>query len=362
MRELRALVSRHLLETLRGRDGRRQLLLLVAAAVVPAVALRGGPSSAVWAALALLGLTVLGLGASSGQCLPMDRDAGRAAWLATLAPPPFLHRLAPALAGMGLALLAALLGALFVVLVHGGRALPLRHVLPLEGFSGRTPFQQAVRLSLPARPAGASLELALARKDAKALLPLDLAWTAGTGGGTLRRPPGLVQIPVPDAARELRLENRTAGTGLVIQKARWLLGSGSFPGSVLLAGLVLGLLAASLVPLSVFVSRFTSAPTAIAAGFVAGLLAFARPWLVGLVPAEAPTLQALALRAIDAFAHLTPDVGLVHLVGEPAAGRALAWSQVLLSPALLPLIAYTLIGLGLVALPAPRMLEAKARP
>ena len=362
MRELGALVHRHLLETLRGRDGRRHLFLLVAAALVPVLALRGGPSSAVWAAMALLGLTVLGIGASSGQRLPSDRDAGRAAWLATLAPPRFLHRLAPALAGMALVFLAALLGASLVVLALGGRALPLRHALPLQEFAGRTPFQEALTLPLSARPVGATLELEVRRKDAKALLPLDLAWTAGTGSGALRRPPGLIQVPVPDGAGALTLENRTVGTGLVIQEARWLLAPGSFPGSVLLAGLVLGLVAASLVPVSVFVSRFTSAPTAVAAGFVAGLLAFARPWLVGLVPAKAPAVQALALRLVDAFAHLTPDVGLLHLAQEPAAGRALAWSQILLSPALLPLLAYMLIGLGLVALPVPRGLEAEVRP
>ena len=81
MRELGALVLRHLREILRGREGRRQFLFLLLAALLPALALSGGPSSALWASLALLGVTLLGIGAASGQRLPSDREGGRAAWL-----------------------------------------------------------------------------------------------------------------------------------------------------------------------------------------------------------------------------------------------------------------------------------------
>lgn len=362
MRELATLVGRHLREAVRGRRGVRTLVVLLLAAFLPAFALATSGASAVWAAEGLLGLVLLALGAASGERLPRDRRTGRAAWLATLAPSAVLHRLAPAVAGMVLALAAGLLGALLVALALGGRAPELRHTRDVPGLVDRAVFADDLVLDVDGGPAPAVLELDLRRRDGLTL-PLAFAWSVPGGPDVERRAaPGPVRLEVPAGTDAVALRDRTPDTALVLAAARWIEGPAPLLPSLLVVGLVLGLVAAALVPVAVLVSRFTSAPTAIAAGLLVGGLALARPLLVGLVPPGAPAVQALALRVLEGFAHLAPDVRTAALVGEVPAGRALAPGDVVGSASFLPLLAYAAVVLVLLALPAPPRVEPEARP
>ncbi len=360
MRELPALVGRHLRVIVRRGRGARLLGIAVVAAFLPALVLRSGPASALWAATVLLGGVLLGVGAASGQRLPGDRDAGRAAWLATLAPRAFLHRLAPAVAGMIACVVLGLVGALLVLLALAGGPPSVHRTAPLASLGGRHAFDSTLPVPLDTRGRTLLLELEVARRDGLTL-PLDLAWQAGEAKGERHASPGPLRFDVPPAASDLVLENRTKGSGLVVLSARWIGAPASFAGSVLVVGLVLGFLGAAVAPVSVLVSRFTSAPTAVAAGYALGLLALARPWLIGLVPPGAPAFQTLALGFVEAFARLAPDVGLVAWAGEPAAGRAVGLGDVLLDSAFAHLLLYGLVVLFLLALPAPRRLGGERR-
>jgi hypothetical protein len=135
----------------------------------------------------------------------------------------------------------------------------------------------------------------------------------------------------------------------------------AFP-ALLLCGALLGLCAASVAPMGVVCSRFTSAPTAAALALL--LLGFgaARGPLLELGgaltdhggPAEA------AGRVLDAVAWATPDVPVIRILGDLGAARYPGRDPLDLAHWLLPTAVYTLAGLALCALGVPRGRRATA--
>jgi hypothetical protein len=206
---------------------------------------------------------------------------------------------------------------------------------------------------------GDVLEVALRRSDVVGL-PFRVAWAAGGEAGDVRLDHvETLEVALPEGALSVTLRNETSDAALFAIGAWRLREPGSWWVSMLLAGIALGVTAGVLAPIAVLVSRFTSAPTAVAAALVLALTGLARPWLVGLLPPGADLKQGLALRTVEGAARLAPDVAGIRLLGEPGVGRALEWTGL---GVVLPTIAYALVALLLVALPAPRGLEPEPSP
>jgi hypothetical protein len=292
---------------------------------------RGAPLAATWSACVLGALALL-LAAASAAQLPDDRESGRAPWLASLAPPPAARRVAAAAGGLALALGGAVACALLVGLVAPALSLarPLREAVAAElvpVVGGSRPGSHELRLAAPLPSTGVL-----------AVRPLRGA---------------LVEVEVPAGVRTAPVD--LARLGPVRREARVLLGEGSWLGSWLCVGLLLGLGAGWLALVAVAVSRFTSAATAALAVVVLVLLAAMRgvlPDLSGL-PALS-SAQSAARDVLEGALVLAPDLSVLAPALHPAAGlavgpEALAGLAALAPHALAALLLVLLPGRGLAA-------------
>ncbi len=369
MRDLLALAGRDVRALLRGRAPLRlAVALLLAGALVAYLARSGAPASAVAAGLALVPSLAVFAGVSAASLLPADRAAGREAWLATTRATPAARRLAPAFAGMA----AALLGALSCALVVGLALLAV----------GRAPRVRAwERLTVPGGP----VSVAPAGKGGRPLLletptsagtlvvdvhprwrrweevepRLSVRWHVGGREGTTSWIAGTPLRVDLEAGGTVALENESATADLVVRGARWLEGPRPWSLTLLLAGLLAGVVAAALVPLAVWLSRLVRGTAAIALVVVLGLASALAPALADLLPPRASPVQDLALEVVRVAARAVPDLSVLRAFADPAAGRALDPS------ALAPLgwvVVYAALVLLLVALPLPRRVLPEAPP
>ena len=373
MRELRALVGRHLRATLRGRGSRIALAASLIVFLGVLLASRGegmARSTLTLASFLVVGVIAFGTAAWAGVLLPADRAEGRAVWLTSLAPSGAMQRLSAAATGMILAVAVAVAGSAVLafvlpVLLADASVRVAREVqLPERlrvGRGRRSVAEATLDLGGPVA-AGEALELVVsplyfgvgreAPEDATRQ-PLLLAWTIRGDGetvtGTASLPRGApVAVPLPAGARTFVLSSRGPRVDLVVQEARVLGGERPLLPTLLLAGLVLGLTAATVAPVSVAISRWTSAPTATTAAFVVAVAGGLRFLLPDLALPDAGRLHEVGLAIVGGVAHLAPDLGALGVLGEPAAGRALEG----VDPGdLLPLVLYAIVGLLVVALP-----------
>jgi hypothetical protein len=389
VREVVLLASRHVRETLRSRRA-KLLLALFAASALLALGVPTGSRADATSTLAMTGtLAVLAtlVAASAGALLPADRAEGREEWLASLAPGGARRRVAAAVAGVALVLLALpAAGAVAALAAEGsGRshalrsatavALPSRTRLPAAR-DGAKPVPVRIDLASPAR-AGDVLEvetraLLTSRETAMDVTLAELTrvrvtWAAADRTGEVvvsRRAP--MQIYLPRGADAVVLRNTSATINLRLDEARVLGEERSYVSSLVVAALLLALAGAALAPAAVLVSRFTSAPTAVGAALALAVVGMLRGALDDLEPRARPTWQAVASpdpslepsalertawRVVHAAAHVAPDLSGLAALGEPAAGRTLGL------PALergLPSLLYGAIATALVALPVPR--------
>lgn len=373
MREVGALVGRHLRAMLRGRGSRIALVatLVVFLGIVLATGGDGvSRSTLTLASFLVIGVIAFGTAAWAGALLPADRAEGREVWLASLAPSGAVRRLAAAVSGMLLAVCVAVGGSAVLALVLPAvlpdASVRTAHELPLPdhlrvGRARRSVPEATLDLGGPV-VRGATLELIVsplyfgvgreAPEDATRQ-PLLLAWTIGGEGeavqGEAHLPRGApVSIALPEGARTLTLSSRGSRVDVVVKEARVLGEEQLLLSTLLLAGLVLGLTAATVAPLAVALSRWTSAPTATTAAFVIAIAGGLRFLLPDLALPDAGRLHELGLKIVGGVAHLAPDLGALGMLAEPAAGRAL--DSVGLA-GLLPLLVYAVGALGIVAWP-----------
>lgn len=370
MREVPALMGRHLRTALRSRGA---LLLavvgLLALVAVSTLATGGGGarSTVVLGGLVVVGTLAFGVAASTGSLLPADRAEGREAWLATLAPGGGSRRAAAALAGMTLTLFVALAGAAILALV-------LPFVLPDAGVRASldlaAPVGERLRaidrmghaLRLPVGEAGVpgrTLEVVFQPRyqDWSAVgQPLAVAWRAEAGDAPVDQGTQILAYGSPfrldlrAEADAVVLTNPGRNVDLFVREVHVLGAERSLLWSLLLAGLVLGVAAAAVAPLAVLISRWTSAPTATTAGLVVVLAGGLRLVLPDLTPPDRGWTQDLGLGIVDTAARLAPDLEPLALLAVPGAGRALEVSHLV---PLGPLVAYALVALVLVVLPLP---------
>jgi len=373
MREAAALVGRHLRALLRGRGSRIALAASLIVFLGVLLATRGdgvSRSTLMLASFLVVGILAFGTAAWAGVLLPADRAEGREVWLASLAPSGAARRLSAAATGMLLAVTVAVAGSavlafvLPVVLpdasVRGARDIPLAGRVRV-GRARRSVPEATLDLGGPV-PAGSALELIVspiyfgvgreAAEDATRQ-PLLLAWTIRGDGeeveGTAHLPRGApVSVPLPPGARTFTLTSRGPRVDIVVQEARVLGGERPLFLTLLLAGLVLGLTAATVAPVAVAISRWTSAPTATTAAFVIAVAGGLRFLLPDLALQEGGRLHEWGLTIVGGVSRLAPDLGALSVLGEPAAGRALDG----VGPGvLLPLVVYGVAALLVVAWP-----------
>ena len=373
MREAGALIGRHLRAMLRGRSSRIALAASLIVFLGVLLATRGdgvSRSTLTLASFLVVGVIAFGTAAWSGALLPADRAEGREVWLASLAPSGAARRVAAAVAGMLLAVGVAVVGSgllafvLPVVLpdasVRSAREIELPGRVRV-GRARRSVPQATLDLGGPVAP-GAAIELVVsplyfgvgqeAPEDATRQ-PLRLAWTirgdAESVEGSAVLPRGApVTIALPAGARTFTLSSEGPRVDVVVKEARVLGEDRPLLLTLLLGGLVLGLTAATVAPLAVAISRWTSAPTATTASFVVAIAGGLRFLLPDLALPDAGRLHELGLAIVGAVSRLAPDLGPLGVLAEPAAGRALDGVGV---GTLLPLFAYGAVGLLVVAWP-----------
>ncbi len=383
MRELVSLAGRHVRSALRARAawvlGVVYLLALIALGLFPA-SHSGGGGTLVFLVLGALAAVLGGVAASAGGALPADRQRGRTEWLGSLAPARWKHRLAVVLATFVLTLGCGLLGG-----IGAGATLSLAApdfelrttepvALPRDGSGARLVLTAAtggveaghpvtIRLPDGTRAGDARLEL-----DVRPRVELDPE--AGHSAATLvdtlpigiqiegqeperrtvsvRRP---LRITLPLTATSVTLVNHGSRAHLRLLRAR-VLGQERSPFlAMVLAGLVLGLMAAAVAPLAVFLSRFTSGATASAAALALLLFGSAKGALLGLASdLDYSGTGAWAFGLLEAVGQVAPRIEITACLTELAGGRSFdsvgAWG-------LLPLLLYAAIGLTLVAVPIP---------
>ncbi len=373
MRELGALVGRYLRALLRGRGGRIALAASLIVFLGVLLATRGdgvSRSTLMLASFLVVGLVAFATAAWAGGLLPGDRAEGREVWLASLAPSGAARRLSAAVAGMVLAVAVAVAGSavlafvLPVVLpdasVRDAREIELpgrlrvgrgRRSVPEATLDLGGPVAEGATLELVVSPIyfGAGQESA---EDATRQ-PLLLAWTIRGAGeetqGTAHLPRGApVAIALPAGARTFTLSSRGPRVDVVVKEARVLGSERPLLLTLLLAGLVLGLTAATVAPVAVAISRWTSAPTATTASFVIAVAGGLRFLLPDLAMPDAGRLHELGLRIVSTAALLSPDLEALGVLGEPAAGRAL---ESVGPAAFLPPLVYAAVALLVVAWP-----------
>ena len=368
--ELLALIGRHLREITRDRLTRAVVVLF---AVGIAVALYVGSQAVhgdalvVVAVLVFLAVGVAGVAVGVGSALPEDRVAGREAWLSTLAPAAWKRRVAAALAGWLLAVAGGALGGLLAGLaasivppapvLHASRAVPV----PAEAFVPAAPDagEAGATWTLPWAPpaqAGATLDLDVRPRFRRLVTPIDrvdLAWTCGARQGELTTSVrGSVRIPLESGDDALQLASRTPHVDVRVLGARILCGPVPPPLALTLAGLLLGLLAGSVAPVAVLVSRATTGQTAAAAAACLLFFGTTRGALLDLATGiQGEGASAVASTVFGVVSRLAPDTPMFHVVSELSALRALGPAALALA---LPALLYTAVVLLLVAVPAPR--------
>jgi hypothetical protein len=354
VRAAAALGAAYLRQALRASEARALALgalgLLVATVLLPTRA----AGTVGLGALVLVAVICFAAAAAAGGLLPADRAEGRAAWLATLAPPRAAARLGAVLAGGLVALAVALLGALALgalSLTRGG--LELREAVPVAVPAGArlSPGGAEVALALLPLPRGGTLEILAApryRSPEDVRRPLRLAWRAGASGGESVAPYGSTLRAALPAGVEGVVLAPAGPTPLVLVSARVLGDARPLLPTFLVLALLLGVAAAAVVPWSVALSRVTSTATAVAGPLVLALASLLRPALGDLVPPDASLGQRAALAVVSFAGGLGPDLGALGLLREPAEGRALAAGDL---AALLPLLPHALVGLLLALVP-----------
>ena len=337
MDELLALAGRHVRSALRTR-ATWVLAVLHVALVLIAVGLFGGASgggNAVWLVLSVLCLLVIGVGASAGGALPGDRLRGREAWLRAHGPAPWMHRLAPVLAGAFLALAVGVLGGLVASAavtigassfrVRSSTSVPLardtagrlpRVAVALEGRPPPPPV--VVTLPAPVPAGGRRLEVVFRPHfDGRAAHRDDVGILHGVDGGALRplavnvhQP---LRIDLPAGATRVALRHAGPHVGLGLRRARLLAPPRGPFMTLLVAGLLLGLMAACATPVAVLVSRFTSGATASAAALAVLLHGAVHDALLGMTAAvSADGGVAVATSVLGALGSLTPDIAVLE--------------------------------------------------
>lgn len=320
-----------------------------------------GASVALESALAVIGVGAAWAAAASAGALPEDRASGVRGWLvATACPRPILHA-APAIAGVLAALVVALAGSgvAGALLAARGLVVPTRRTSPL-----------GVVVGSESAPLVSSIEEIRGAGAGRALVELDVRpryrapEAAGTGSVRLRveglpdegAPSipvrGRVEVSLPTGVRT-SLSSLDPDVDVRVVAARRVEGPSSFLANVLRSGLLLGLALASIAPIGVLLSRFLSAPTAVAAALaltVIGVLC--GPLSVLARDAREVEGGAIAAAILSGATWLAPDLSVVAQVSESVEGRRLGPDGFagLVSPALHALFAF----LVLVGLPARR--------
>jgi hypothetical protein len=188
--------------------------------------------------------------------------------------------------------------------------------------------------------------------------PAVVRWRAGGTRGESTLVYGApLRLALPADARELALENGSRGVDLVLRSAHVLGEERAAWPSFLLAGLLLGLVGACLAPAAVLVSRFTSAATATALPLVLVLAGGLRPIVEAVARVGASGAEAFGVTVLRAALVVVPDLAPLAVLGEPAAGRALAVADL---AAALPFLPYGLVALLLVTVPVPGHREDRA--
>lgn len=361
MREAIALTARHLRVALRrpGTWAAGLLALLALAAVF--LSTRG--STRISASLLTVGLFAFGAGAWAGGLLPADRAEGRETWLATLRPTAALRRLGAACAGIGLALGVAGLGALGVGLALRAaspeRSVRAVEVLPAPVGALLDAGGGALAVDVSAASGASTLELALSsrylRREATGDAP-NLRVQVGDGAAVaLELPRGSpLYVDVPAGATRVVVTNESPAIQLVVREARRLGSERSLVLSVVLAGLILGVGAAVIAPLAVAVSRYTSGPTAAAAGLVIAVAGGLHLLLEDVAVVVGGELEEAGLVVLDVAARLAPDLRPLGVFTAPGQGHALGLSAVW---GLAPVVLYGLVALMLALVPLPRSRE-----
>ncbi|MHC5009567.1 MAG: hypothetical protein ACYTG6_01310 [Planctomycetota bacterium] len=363
MREFPALVLRHLRAALRGRGARTlaiaAVITLGGTLLLPSAG-TAAASTLILVALLLTGVFAFGTAAASGTLLPADRIQGREEWLATLAPPGVQRRLATAVAGMLLALGVALASAVIVGLVlgAGGRGPEVRAAAPLPAFEGTLlPAGDGTEghavVVVPGAGGGPrTLEVRLAPRylrESATNVPAEVAWTMGGEQGRATPAHGApFRLDLPPDVETVALASASPDIALVVREARLLEGARSLFASLLLAGVLLGVGAASLAPIAVAVSRWTSGATAVTAPLVLVLAGGLRPLLADVPTTSGDWAQRAGLEVVRFASRLAPDMSALSVLAEPGAGRALSAADL---GAALPLLLYAVAGLVLVLLP-----------
>ncbi len=365
MPELRALISRHLRATVRGRAARAGAVLfvlgLITALVLPADAARGAGLAAL-GSLFVLALFVSGFAIGAGGALPEDRISGREGWLAALAPAGWQRRLAIVLSAWGLAVVMGGAGGLLIGTLMGVAR-------PDATFQAHTPValpegavlaasSTPVPIPLDGRDADVELEIDVRPLYSRALnaAPADIVevtWSSGADGGSLLASArGPLRLTVPAGASSVRLGLNTERVRLRLTGARRLDGTRSPLLALTWAGLLLGLLAGAVAPLAVLFSRATTGQTAAAAAFCLLLFGATRQGLTTLAgDLNADGLMSLAPGLLRAVAWIAPDAPLLHIVSEAGALRA---PGVASAGLVVPAIAYAVVTTFLACAPVPR--------
>ncbi len=371
-----AQLGRHLRELWRSPGMRRALLVLPLVVACGAFLLKDRAGSG---GVALLGagftvLLVAGLCAAlCGAWLVQDRRSGRREWLLTLAPSGGGGRLAAACGGwlgtLGLALAVGVLAGAAVTLVVPGQgvltARPLR-LAALEDPRGvwiRGPrgagAAQPLQIALPPDARGVlELDVSPRFEGLPDIHRLDIAWGVGQASGQAQvGVRGPVRIPIQGAQPEVRVELLTPGLALRVDQLRLLQDSTSPTWALALCSLLLGLCAASIAPIAVFVSRATSAPTAAGVAGVLLLTGIVREPLLGLAQAlgaqgATGATAEFVLRGVVGVAPPEPALEILADLGAARlpAGDLVTWMA--------PVLLYSLLGLLAVWLPLPRWVEA----
>lgn len=375
MRELAILAGRHLRSMLRTRAA-RVLALVYVLGMLAAIWLPGGGTrvggTIALASLIALSLLVFGVAAGIGNGLPTDRRTGRHEWLITTAPAPWKHRVALVLAGATLALAVGLGGGLVAGLgsTMWAGAFQMRDALALEVPPPRAGEKAHLAVAPAAGETGPAWSLPLPGDQVAddpvvelEIRPLykargyndyvNVAWSTDRGPGAKLHESvwAPLRIHVPPGAKVLTLRALDTRVGVRIRRARLLTGEHPALLGLSLAGLLLGIMAAAAAPVAVFVSRFTSGPTAGGAAFVLLLYGSVRtPLFDFLETIRVQGAARYAMEVLDTASALAPRLDLIHVIGESTAGRMLDVGSLGFLP---PVLLYLLVGTLLAAAPVP---------
>ena len=388
-----AFTARLLRTTLRSRTA-------AAAAVLFALGLVGagwlgvreahGASVLLLSALLLLTLVVSGVAVGAGAALPEDRVAGREEWLATLAPPAWKRRLAVVLAAWLLAVGCGLAGGLVIGVLaswlcpdlalrsYASLELPARTITVPQANGAAGSSQAPLRALLADDADRGQITLVLPPFDpdlptvevdvrprfshkthTTAVDRLRVLWATEEAAGAREiSARGPARFELTPGARRLHLLSGTPGVRLRIVGARRLGSERPIIPAAGLAGLLLGLLAAAVAPVAVFVSRSTTGQTAAAAAFSLLLFGVAKGGLLQLAADLHPEgLMSAAPPVLRTIAWVAPNAAVFHVFEQIEAGRvpavgfaALPWAALL----------YTVIATVIACAPAPRVFRAGA--